>query len=308
MDRTFRLRYSDNGEPVSDETIYMVADNQRYRGSTDRDGNARIFFPGEFVERLEVGPHTVKKDWFIEHKESLDEVFVDNPETTEHDSDATKEITGLSGRAFWHDGTSMDQRLPVEFELTNGMRFSSEKPGGYVRDDGSFFIPIIGRDNEFAGAKEWNGDVRFWFVAGDEAGHVNRVGKDFFLLVMNPRMGGGRSEKGGMITGRVVDENGHPVEGAKITAEVSSGGFLGFLSSAPEEPKTVSRREGRFSLAFSGGAVLKKLYINGDEPTRAFRKRKDDTEIPLPTRDIKAGTFGAYFVSPNRKFFGRLFS
>ncbi len=307
MERRFKLRFSDTGEPVVNETIYMVADNARYRGETDADGNARIDFPGEFVERLEVGPHLVKKDWFIEHNDYLDDVFIDDPEKTEYDSGGTKEITGVTGRIFWHDGTSMDQDLRVEFELTNGMRFSSEKGGGYVRSDGSFFVPIIGKDDEYASASEWNGDIRFWFVAGDQVAHVNRVGKDFFLLVMHPRMGGGKSEKGGMITGRVIDENGSPVEGAKITAEVSAGGFFGFLSSAPEEPKAVSKREGRFALAFAGGSVLKKIYIDGEEPTRAFRKRKDDTEVPLPTREIRAGTFGVYFVSPDKSLFGRFF-
>ena len=261
MVRQFRLRYEDNGEPVENEIVYFVADGNRFRGRSDEDGKVRIDFPGELVEKVEIGPDTVKEDWFIGRNDYLDDVLIKNPDKDEYGG-AEHEIRGMRGRVFWHDGTSMDQQLKVEFETGAGIRYSTDNrdsdknKSAYIKDDGSFYIPVVSGNSNH---DDWGSEIRFWFVGGDQIKFVKQRGENYFMLIMPERFGGGKSDKGGIITGRVVDENGHPVEGAKVTAQVAASGFFGLLTSAPEEPKARTGREGRFDMVFSGGRELKKI-------------------------------------------------
>lgn len=303
MKRRFTVRYEDTREPVENETVYLVNnDNKRFKSKTNRDGEVSVDFPWEVIRRLEVGPHTVREDWYIGDQDHLEDVYVENPDKGGYDDAGV--IRGIRGRVFWHDGTTMDNQLPVSFETASGFRHSTDQSGGFIKADGSFYIPLIGSD----GDKDWMGEIKYWFVGGDEIRYKQKSGPAFYMLVMEHRFGGGHSDRGGIITGRVVDKRGDPVEGAKITGVVSAGSLFGRFLSTPEDPEARTGKGGRFSLVFSGGSVLKTIYVEGDEPERAYRLAKDrETEIPLPTRDIKAGTFGVYLVCPNRRIFGGFF-
>jgi len=56
-------------------------------------------------------------------------------------------------------------------------------------------------------------------------------------------------------------------------------------------------------LPFTGGTVVKRLYVDGSEPS-LITKGKGENEQELPNRDIRAGTFNITVRRKKKAFCG----
>lgn len=207
------------------------------------------------------------------------------------------EANGLSGRIFYSDGTAVHEEIKVEVDVSrpgDEVRYRSSDLGGHSRDDGRFLVPIPGG---FAPAQ-----LKI-YVKGDrvEPSRMHWAGRHRVFIVMPKLLGRGGGDQGGLITGKVLGEDGRPAPGAKIEAQVISGSMLGFLS--PKFARTKAAKGGRFALEFDGGTELKNLTVDGNQLAGARRRTKDGEERDVEVSKVSAGTFNLTLVK-EKKFLG----
>lgn len=204
-----------------------------------------------------------------------------------------EDAKGLHGRLFYADGTAVHSETKVEVtvgELTH----RTTDPGGRSGSDGRFFVPI---------AEPFHIHSSKIYVRGELVDHrrLHHAGADRVLIVMPPMFGRGGGTEGGLITGKVIAEDGRPAIGAKVEAQVISSSMLGFLS--PRYAKTKTDKKGRFALEFDGGTELKNITVDGNQLAGARRRTKDGSEADIDASVVKAGTFNLVLVR-EKKFLG----
>jgi len=279
-----------NGEPAKHTAVEISCEEgNTIREKTDSDGRLELKIRSKFIYSIKVGNHTVKENWVTEDLTDADERYelpAAQGSPVQGDAAGVGGDAGFRGRLFYSDGTAVAEELRVEAELPGRSIRVSE----YSDQKGRFTLPIPYEPNE-RHRQPLNLYVRGQRI---DPARINYSGARYAVIVLPPMLGKRGGDSGGLVTGRVVDSNGDPYEGAKITAQVVSGSMLGIFSSKFAEAR--SRRGGYFALEFDGGTEIKNLSIDGNDPLKVTRKRKDGQEVEIDTDRYKAGSFGLTLV------------
>jgi hypothetical protein len=307
MERKLKLRYVD-GSAVDRREVAFIKGKEEVTSLTDYEGLVHIIWEHDWVDKVEVEQIVVKRDWdlsggwFSGPSNDLGELVIARPGEDRPDEepssfvDKAEDERGVRGLLFYHDGTLVYESFSVVVELGGGLtqRYSTEDKGGYCHANGEFFIAT----EEY----ERGEHVSKVFVNGTELPRFNftRSRDGLYALVMPRVAGGGHGTQGGLITGKILNEDGSPADACKITAEVKSNSFLPFADG--EQALTYSGKRGDFVLPFKGGTVLKRLYIDGLEPSRIVYG-KPENEQEMPVRGVHAGAFGLRITRQKKAFF-----
>jgi hypothetical protein len=293
-----------DGRSASGVSVALTEGSHRVEGSTDRDGRCELDWPHPWVDSLEVDGEVVRSELdlsgglFSGQVDDLGEVVV--PRAGERGREE-RFSEGIRGRLYYSDGTQAFQALRLQAELPGvmgGQMLSTTDEGSYCRDDGTFLLATSGQGKEPRLAR--------LHVLGSMGGveipsqMFQLTSEGEYLVILPAGFGKGGSD-GGLITGRVLDVTGEPAYRCKVEAQVISSRMLSLGGGMCE---TTTDEKGRFQLAFTGGTVLKRIFIGGHEPAQAMLGR-GESEREVPTHDVPAGSFGLTLMrAKKRRIFG----
>jgi hypothetical protein len=311
MERQFRLIQPTKGWSTGEwgqgiKTITISRGDHLLEVECSEDGCVSFDWPWEWIDKVEVEGVDIKSDWSV--GDSSDLGFIEVADVTEVRPEEQEEQFGgflgmrresaVHGQLFYYDGTMASEEMEVTIELSIEQSSAQLQYTETSRPDGSFYIPTPEFQREARIKQMW---IK---TAMDGEGQpipehlLNRNRDGHYTVIMPKRWGHGNGDRGGLITGKVIDHDGQPLVGAKIAADVENAGFFGFIG-GNNHAETYSESGGRFVLQFAGGVQLKKLYVDGHEPISLSIGFKDPQ--PLANKDIRAGTFG--LVLEDRKPF-----
>lgn len=306
-----KLKY-ENGDVVSKEKVVFRWKRNHERdlaeAETNEDGVVQVRINGiDTIERLEVAGKVVREDWYFGDKKEVEEhMFLPDPQAEFRIDDDTKEVQSIKGRLYYYDGTQLYQEIKVSVEVPGDIGAGEQRyhadNNGHSEENGEFFIQLP-KEMEPRHFYELS-----YFIAGEKIDDRRIHYANNYSTIILPEINwiGKKGQEGGVITGKVVDKNGSPIEGIKVEATVDKTGFLGnMLNSDIAEAKT--NRSGRFALGFSGGTAIKKITVNGDKPERVYKNRTDPdtgekTEVDLDPSSLRAGSFNLIIQKPSKLF------
>lgn len=262
----------------------------------DYDGKGWLDLEDDWIDRVEIDQQVVKRDWSLPSSDCDLELVVPKP-GDQRDLDLEQlryaegggKIGGVRGRLFFHDGTAVRSSYKVEIELRSatGVTYSTDTPGSYCQDDGTFYIATSEYDRDVVCKRIIVGKDTIppdnWWMTADR----------YYVVLIPAGFGRGKGDKGGVIAGTVKTPGGTPLARMRINALIVSSGFG---SSAPPE-ETFTDDSGHFALMFSGGVQLKYLYVNGQSPERILLGGQE-----LDVRAIRPGSFGLELICQARLF------
>lgn len=310
------FRYGD-GSPIAKAKITLYrSDEVVGKGKTDSSGRAKIAVSANWVDRIEADGTVVAEDVDMEKK------------TFEFSGQRADQIDGREqGRGFFNFDDRVEHTIRGRVYLPNGRvatgisEVKAMTDAGTFTDnnprDGWFLIQLTGDKTDkitgqtvrnpqlFIDGQEpkgsfWDKNARIWTVM-----HASSGG--FIPFVDDVASSGG----GGLITGRAVNSKGQPLVGAKVSADLGNSMFdmmfdknLGqgdwasaVIMGGPGSPTAQTNKNGFFTLHLPYGEQAKKLFVDGDEPTKIVARDKT-----IPNKDIRPGSFNLELWAPRRVF------
>lgn len=273
----------------------FFSSGEKKTARSDYSGSVTVNLKFNFIEKVTIDGLIIKKSWDISGKNEIEErIQLPSPE------EMVDAYGGIKGRLYWSDGTRVHTEVEVGLRLPS---YSDEKVyKSTSKDNGSFAIPLPRSNN----SKEWMRSINM-YVHGHrvDRNRMHWVGERTVIAILPYIPFGGKGDRGGVITGKVVDKHGESMGRVKVSATPVSGGILSFFGSNYAETKTNSR--GMFALEFDGCLQVKELSVDGDHPQKMQRKTKSGEMVEYKSSVIEAGSFGLELTA-NRRTFGSLFS
>jgi hypothetical protein len=293
--RRFSVVRGQDRQPAAGSVVVFIYRGKRHECRVDGFGRAELDYPHEWVDQILIDgvellkPTSGGKE--IGARTDLGTLVI--PSRAE-DRNISKRVKGVRGQVFYADGTMLHEPVRVSVWVA-GREFSTDGPESRCDNKGAFYIAVHLDELQHA-ATDGRFSIQRMFVNGREIRpkQVFRDPEGFMHVVMprDFRQLGGKSHRGGMIAGYVVDSEGNPREGVKVTAEVA-GGLFGAKTAS-----TRTGKRGRFVLRFEGGARLKRLYVDGREPKKITGADGEE----LPNSNIHAGHFNLRLERARRWF------
>lgn len=215
----------------------------------------------------------------------------------------------IRGRIYLPNGRVADTVSRVEVMTDQGTFAANEVRDGWFAvalpaGDGTDRLlgqsankPQIFIDGNEPKSAYWDRNAQSWTLIHDSS--------SFFPFMED------KGSKGGLLTGRAVNYKGQPLPDAKISADLGSNiwdmvferslgdsdWFRSVFMQSSSEPIAKTNKNGFFSLHLPYGECAKKLFVDGDEPTKIV-----SGESIIPNKDIKPGNFNLELWASRRIF------
>lgn len=292
---SFRACKAD-GEPLTNRRVKLYKGDKYSPGKTDDSGRCSIEWSHSWLDGVDVDGEywDMQREIYSEsgrvdlgelRAQKQSESFQRNEET------GWKEVqpTSIRGQLFYSDGTMCSQHKEIKI-LVHDEMFTSGSTG-----DGDFNIEIRSNYRDPRGFFQ----VQAMFVEGNEIPRYHRfVDHQGYWHVVMPRSQGKAGSRGGMISGQVVDSDNLPLADTRVGGEVRSDSLIWGLLGGGDVYATRTNRHGQFALRFTGGVVLKKVLVNGEQPGEIWAG-----ETSLTDQEIRAGSFGLV-LRERKRFLG----